>query len=127
MKKEMVKRYSQAFRQQVVREYENGANVNSLKQKYGIGRAVTIKRWIEKYSRSGYRSDLVIIQSVEDQLEFKEMKQRIVDLEAALAESVLENRMLKATVEVASETLGMDIKKTSARNHSESNSQLSGK
>ncbi len=111
MKKETVKRYSQAFRQQVVNEYEKGASVHSLQQKYGIGGATTIKQWIEKYSRSGYRSELVVIQSVEDQLEFKEMKQRIVDLEAALAESVLENRMLKATVDVASKALGMDIKK----------------
>lgn len=111
MKKEMVKRYSQAFRQQVVREYENGASVHSLQQKYGIGGATTIKQWIEKYSRSGYRAERVIIQGVADQLEFKELKQRIVDLEAALAESVLENRLLKATVDVASEALGMDIKK----------------
>lgn len=111
MKKEKVKRYSQAFRQQVVREYENGASVNSLQQKYGIGGSITIKRWIEKYSRLGYRSELVIIQSVDDQMEVKAMKQRIVELEAALAESVLENRMLKTTVAVASEALGMDIKK----------------
>ena len=111
MKKETVKRYSQAFRQQVVREYEKGVSVHSLQQKYGIGGATTIKGWIEKYSCSGYRSELVIIQNVEDQLEFKEMKQRIVELEAALAESVLENRMLKTTVAVASEALGMDIKK----------------
>ena len=111
MKKETVKRYSQAFRQQVVREYENGASVNSLQEKYGIGGTKTIKRWIKKYSRSGYRAELVIIQGVEDQIEFKEMKQRIVELEAALAESVLENRMLKATVEAADEALGMDLKK----------------
>ena len=39
------------------------------------------------------------------------MKERIVELEAALAEAVLENRMLKTTLEVASKTLEMDIKK----------------
>jgi hypothetical protein len=32
-------------------------------------------------------------------------------LEAALAESVLENRMLTATLEVASQALAMDLKK----------------
>lgn len=39
------------------------------------------------------------------------MKQRIVDLESALAQSVLENRMLTATIEVASQSLGVDLKK----------------
>ena len=52
-----------------------------------------------------------MIQSVDDQLEVKAMKQRIVELEAALAESVLENRMLQTTLEVASQALDIDLKK----------------
>ena len=111
MKKEQVKRYSQAFRQQVVREYEAGATIYSLRQKYGIGGYNTVKRWIEQYSRAGYRSDLVVIQTVEDQVEVKAMKQRIAALEGALAESVLKNRMLRTTLEVASEALAIDLKK----------------
>lgn len=112
MKKEIVKRYSQALKQQVVREYESGVSVHKLQQKYGIGGSVTIQRWIEKYSHAGLRSEVMVIQSPEDQLEFKAMKSRIVELESALAGSVLENRMLKATLEVASEALGMDLKKS---------------
>ena len=112
MKKEIVKRYSQALKQQVVREYEKGVSVNKLQQKYGIGGGATIQRWIKKYSCAGLRSEVMVIQSPEDQIEFKAMKSRIVELESALAESVLENRMLKATLEVASETLGMNLKKS---------------
>lgn len=112
MKKEIVKRYSQAFRQQVVREYESGASIYKLQQKYGIGGSITIQRWIKKYSHAGLRSEMMVIQSPEDQLEFKAMKSRIVELESALAESVLDSRMLKATLEVASEALGMDLKKS---------------
>jgi transposase-like protein len=111
MTKEHVKRYSQAFKQQVVREYEAGASVYSLLQKYGIGGHNTVKRWVEQYGREGYRSELVVIQRVEDQLEVKAMKQRIAELEAALAESVLENRMLQSTLDVASRALEMDLKK----------------
>ena len=54
---------------------------------------------------------MVVIQSVEDQLEVKAMKARIAELEAALAESVLEARMLKSTLQVASQALEMDLKK----------------
>ena len=111
MRKEPVKRYSQAFKQQVVREYEAGASIYSLRQKYGIGTHNTIKRWIERYSHSGYRSELVVIQTVDDQLEVKAMKNRITELEAALAASVLENRMLQSTLEVASQALEIDLKK----------------
>lgn len=111
MQKEPIKRYSQSFKQQVVREYEAGANINSLRQKYGIGGYTTIKRWIKQFSRYGYRSELVIIQTADDQIEVKAMKQRIADLESALAENVLENRMLNTTLEVASQALELDLKK----------------
>jgi len=112
MTKEPIKRYSQAFKQQVVREYEAGASNYSLRQKYGIGAHHTVERWVKQYGRSGYRSELVVIQTVEDQLEVKAMKKRMAELESALAESTLENRMLKTTLEVASQALNLDLKKT---------------
>ena len=111
MKKEPIKRYSQAFKQQVVREYEAGSSIYSLLQKYGIGAHHTVERWVKQYGRSGYRSEVAVIQTVEDQLEVKAMKERIAELEAALAESVLENRMLHTTLEVASAALALDLKK----------------
>lgn len=52
MKKEPVKRYSQALKQQVVREYEEGVSSYSLRQKYGIGTHSTVERWIKKFGRS---------------------------------------------------------------------------
>ena len=110
MKKEPIKRYSQSFRQQVVREYEAGANIYQLRQKYGIGGYETVKRWIKQYGRYGYRSEVVTIQTAEDQLEVKAMK-RIAELEAALAQSTVDNQMLRATIEVASEALEIDLKK----------------
>ena len=112
MKREPVKRYSQALKQQVVREYESGESIYSLLQKYGISGHNTVKRWIEKYGRNGYRSEVVVIQSVEDQIEVKAMRARISELESALAESVLENRMLNATLEVAGREMKLDLKKS---------------
>ncbi|MDQ4078472.1 MAG: hypothetical protein M3220_19785 [Chloroflexota bacterium] len=59
----------------------------------------------------GYRSEVVHIQSVEDQLAVQAMQARLQELEAALAESVLENRLLRTTLAVASQTLQIDLKK----------------
>lgn len=111
MKKEAIKRYSQAFKQQVVREYEGGASLYRLRQKYGIGADHTIKRWVKKYGRSGIRSEIVVIQTAEDQVEVQAMRKRIGELERALSDVIIENRMLTTTLEVASEALEMDIKK----------------
>ncbi len=111
MIKEPIRRYSQAFKLQVVREYEAGTSIYSLRQKYGIGSHRTVERWVKQYGRSGYRAEMVVIQTVDDQLEVKAMKQRIADLESALAQSILENRMLTTTIEVASQSLELDLKK----------------
>jgi transposase len=114
MERIYVKRYSQAFKLKVVREYESGASVRSLEQKYGIGGATTIKRWVKQFGRSGYRNEVVRIQSAADHEHVQAMKERIVALESALAQSTLDNRMLSATLAVASEELGIDLKKTFA-------------
>ena len=113
--KEPVRRYSQAFKQQVVREYEAGASIYQLLEKYGIGAHKTAERWVKQFGRSGYRSEKIVIQSPEDQVEFKAMKKRIEELEKALASAVLDNQMLKATLEVAEETFDIDLKKRSAK------------
>ena len=110
MQKETVRRYSQAFKQQAVGEYESGASIYSLMQKYGIGGHKTVQNWIKKYGSAGIRNELVVIQTVDDQLEVKAMKKRMAKLESALAETVLENRMLGTTIDVASQSLGIDIK-----------------
>jgi transposase-like protein len=118
MNKEIQKRYTESFKHQVVREYETGASESSLRQKYGIKGATTIKGWVSKYGRSGYRSETVYIQTVEDQVEVRAMKSRINELESVLAEMVLENRLLKTTLEVASEALDIDLKKSFGRRSS---------
>ena len=112
MIKKQVKRYSQAFKQQVVREYEAGESVKRLRERYRIGGTNTVKEWVEKYGREGWRSEMVIIQGVEDQEKEKEMKKRIVALERALAQSVLDKVMLETIVEVAGKELKMDLKKS---------------
>jgi transposase-like protein len=111
MQKEMVRRYSQAFKQQVVREYEKGASIYRLMQKYGVRGHKTIQNWIKQYGQAGLRNELVVIQTVEDQLELKALKAQVGELESALAAAVVENRLLQATVEVASQAYGVDIKK----------------
>jgi transposase len=106
-----IKRYSESFKRQVVREYEEGASAHYLQQKYGIGGSATIKHWVQKYGKEGFRTEQVLICSPEDQPTFQQMEQRIRELEAALAEAVLEARMLAAIVEAAGEHFQTDLKK----------------
>ena len=115
MQKTVIKRYSQSFKLQVVAEYEDGASLAELRQKYGIKGANTIQLWIQKYACEAFRNQVIRIQRTEEYLELKEKKKHIARLESALSESVLENRMLKATIEAADEALKIDLKKNYAK------------
>ena len=118
-----VQRYSESFKRQVVQEYEEGASASSLQRKYGIGGVITIKNWVKAYGKEGFRTEKVPICSPEGQPSFQQMAQRIKALESALAESILEARMLQAIIDAVSEHLNLDVKKLLATGDSPGNSE----
>ena len=111
MAKRIEKRYSIGFKKQVVAEYEAGASQRDLKQKYGIKGAQTIQNWIKQYSRAGVRHKLMIIQSVEEQAEVKELRERVTELEKLVAQLSLDKYMLESSLTVAERELGYELKK----------------
>jgi len=113
--KRRTRRYSLPVKMQVVAEYKDGASVRDLRLKYDIGGGSTIREWVNKYANGAYRNKVVRIQKTEEYLELKRMKKRIAELESALSENVLENRMLKATIKAADKALDTDLKKNYAK------------
>jgi len=112
MTKTIIKKYSTAFKKQVVQEYEDGATLYELDKKYGITGRTTIKKWVQKYSRKGLRHKLMVIQTPEEQNETKELKKKIAQLEKAVAQLTLDKLMLESTLEVVEEELGELPKKS---------------
>lgn len=97
---EKIKRYSEAFRRQVVKEYESGENIPTLQKKYGIGGFDTIRDWIEKYGREGLRFETVHIQTADEAKQVRELEKRVKELEQALGKVTLEKLKLEATLDV---------------------------
>lgn len=110
-----IKRYSLAFKQSVVREYESGASLYALGRRYGIGGAETIRRWVKQYGRAGLRHEVVVMQRAEEQERVKALEARIAELEAAVADLALDKLMLESILEVASQEAGEDLKKKAER------------
>ena len=106
MEKQTMKQYSKAFKLQVVREYESGKSCSALGQRYGIGGSTTIRKWVMKYGRDGLRHELMVIQSPAEQDQVKALKQRVSQLEQAVAQLTLDKLMLETIVTVAEEELG---------------------
>lgn len=112
MDKKAYKRYSIAFKQQVVREYEAGASAKRLRAKYGIGGTRTINLWLAQYGREGSRYKLMVIQSPDEQNRVKRLEEQVRLLESAVAQSQLNVLMLESVVAVADEHFETDLKKT---------------
>ena len=111
MAEKVIKRYSMAFKKQVVQEYEAGTSIAGLERKYGIARGRTVKNWIKQYSREGVRHKVMHIQQPEEQEQVKELQQRISELEKLVAQLSLDKFMLESSLAVAEEELGYELKK----------------
>jgi transposase-like protein len=115
MEKIPIIRYSEAFKKQVVSEYEQGATASSLREKYGIKGRSTINTWLKKYGREGSRYKLMVIQKPEEQNRVKQLEKRVQQLEQVLAQVMVEKLMLESLVEVIEEQEGPGLKKNIGR------------
>lgn len=86
------KSYSQSFKRAVVNEIENG-----------IGKA-DIRLWLEEYGRFRPKRDIV-------EVVMKSEKERIAELEKALAEAHLKNRAYEEVIKIADKKYKTDLKK----------------
>ncbi|MBW7959835.1 MAG: transposase [Candidatus Promineofilum sp.] len=111
MKKQVIKRYSEAFKRQVVGEYKEGHSISALRAKYGITGNGTIERWIKKYACASLRHELVVIQRADEREHQKALEARIRELETAVAQLTLEKIVLESSLTEAEQLLGMEVKK----------------
>jgi transposase-like protein len=115
MTKKTVKRYGEAFKRQVVGEYETGASISDLQKKYGITGGMTIPSWIKKYAKGGFRHELVRIQTAEEADRVRELEEQVQELEQTLGKVTLEKLKLESILEELEETYGVEVKKNAVR------------
>lgn len=109
--KQIIRRYSLAFKKQVVEEYEAGASASALRRRYGLGGTHMVVQWVEQYSREGVRHRLMVVQTPEEQERVKELEAQVAELEKLIAQLSLDKFMLESTLAVAEEELGHEVKK----------------
>ena len=115
MTKKKIKRYSEAFKRQVVAEYETGIIISDLQKKYGITGGMTIANWIKKYAKQGFRHELIRVQTAAEVNRVKELEQQVQELEQTLGKVVLEKLKLESILEELEETHGVEVKKNAVR------------
>jgi len=106
-----VVRYSQAFKQQVVLELEQGqhGSIESARRKYGIGGSTTVLTWVRQYGREDLLPKRVRIETLKERDELAEARKRIRNLEAAVADAHMDYCLEKGFLQAALDRLGEDV------------------
>jgi transposase-like protein len=99
--------YSQAFKLQVVREYELGYRTkDDLMNKYQLGGHSTVLQWCRKYGKLYYSKTTTSGRPLKDP-----QKQRIKELEHELKEAREKIMVYEKLIEVTKRETGIDVRK----------------
>ncbi len=101
--------YSEAFKLQVVREYEEGKfqSCREACRAYVIGGTVTVQRWLRSYGKGHLVRRVVRVETPKERSELRELRDRVRELEKALCDAHLDLRLSESYVELACEAAGI--------------------
>ncbi len=104
-----VMRYSEAFKQQVVDELEAGrfGSPYEASQAYGVDQG-SVKRWVRQYGKAHLLRKVVRVVKPDEPSEIKRLKDRVRRLEAALADSHMDQVLSESFFEILCERTGTD-------------------
>src|SRR5512141_981715 len=101
-------RYSETFKIAVVRELEEqDLPFEQVRRKYGIRGCDTVQSWVRKYG-NGSRGARIRVERPDEINELKRLRQRVRQLESALADANIDLALERAYAELACERAGVD-------------------
>ena len=101
-------RYSEAFKLTVVRELErDGVSFEHVRRKYGIKGGWTVQKWVHRYG-NGTRGKVIRVEKPEEISESKRLKQRVRNLERALADANVDLAVERAYMRMACQRAGIE-------------------
>lgn len=105
----ITRRYSEAFKLQVVRELESGklASISEANRKYGISGSETVKGWLRKYGKEQLLPRIVRVETPHEKDRLRELKKENDRLKRTLAETHMKAVLFESWFEVACEEFGV--------------------
>ena len=103
--------FSKELKLKVVKDIESGkATIAQVCREFSVS-DVSVYNWLNKYSKFHKQGASIIVELKSEAYRSKELEKKIKDLEAALGRKQLEVEFLNKLIELASDDLGIDIKK----------------
>src|SRR5688572_26896881 len=100
-------RYSEAFKREVLRRLEKaGLSFAAVRLKYGITGNATVQNWVRQYG-NGIRGRMIRVQRPDELDQLKRLKERVRQLESALADVNIDLALERAYTRMACEQAGI--------------------
>lgn len=105
-----VVRYSEAFKQQVVGDIEEGRfrSAHEAAMAYGITGQGTVERWLRNAGRGMLLRKVVRVEKPDEPGEIRRLKDRVRRLEEALADAHMDQALDQSFFEILCEQTGID-------------------
>ena len=124
MKRNTVNRYSEAFKQQIVKEVESGqGSVQELRRKYGLS-ANTIQYWIKKVGKLDLLPKLIRVENPNEKDQIKELQRQVRQLKESLADTQVESLINRSYFEVVCEEQGLNPEEVKKKLQAKRSSKL---
>jgi transposase-like protein len=104
-----VRRYSEAFKMQVVRELEQGRFKSPWEAglAYGVKSHHTVALWVKQFGKDHLLGKMVRVMKADEQTEVKALRKRVRELEKALADAHIDLKLEEAYVKLACKAAGV--------------------
>lgn len=105
----LTRRYSEAFKLQVVRELESGklANVADANRRYGISGSETVRKWLRKYGKEHLLPRMIRVETPNEKDQLRKLKKENDRLKKTLADTHMKAVLYESWLEVACEEFGV--------------------
>ncbi len=112
MERAIQMRYSQAFKQKVIKEIEEGKlSISEARELYDIGGGSTIQRWMKKLGKNHLLQKVVKVELKGEVNKLRQTEREKKELESALAQAHLKIMSLERMLEIAGREYGVEFKK----------------
>lgn len=103
--------FSTAFKQDMVREIEQGkTTVREISRAHEVS-TTSVYRWLNKYGSNRNKPERLIVERKSDTKKLLEMKQRIAELERKIGQQQIQLDFKDKMIDLAEEHYQIDIKK----------------
>ncbi|MBL1280730.1 MAG: transposase [Fluviicola sp.] len=103
-------RYSEAFKLEVVKDYEESQLTRSeVSEKYGIKGGATLSCWLRKYGKKSSLNKIIRVEKPEERNQLKSLQLENDKLKKALADSYIKQITSESFLEAASELMGLTV------------------